>query len=573
MIVYDFEVFMFDWLVVFKNIATKQLDIVVNNPQHLKEFYEEHKNNIFVGYNNKAYDDIVLKGIISGVEPYTTSTTLMQIDNKYEAYKLLGIKNIPLISVDLMQDVLGMSLKQAEGYMGLDVDECTIPFNIERKLDEHELEEVIKYCCHDVNATEKLLEVRQGYVQSKLEIIKLFNLPITCLGSTNAQLCAQVLQAKRTEHDDELKYEMPDTIKIEKPEYREILSLYNVEQLDYTKTLNIDIAGVNHTLAYGGIHAARKNFYYTGEMWNIDVNSFYPSMMIRYNFLSRNCNGLDIFKQIYDDRITAKHAGDTGKANAYKLILNTTYGAMKSVYNALYDPKMANQVCITGQLLFVDLIEKLEPYMTLVQSNTDGILVIPKNKEKIKELLAEWEERTGMTTEIDICDAIYQKDVNNYIMVMKKGDKIKIKTKGAYVKQFESKDLRNTTRILDEAVVRYFLENKLPQDTINECDDLFMFQYITKTGHSYGNTVWEKEPNKLVAVNNVNRVYASKVDTHGNLLKIKEINGLTIRTDSIANLPVHCIVDNKNELSINDIDKNWYIDIAWKRINDFKGGV
>ena len=46
---------------------------------------------------------------------------------------------------------------------------------------------------------------------------------------------------------------------------------------------------------------------------------------------------------------------------------NTTYGAMKSEFNGLYDPKMANQVCITGQLLFLDLLEKLEPYITLIQ--------------------------------------------------------------------------------------------------------------------------------------------------------------------------------------------------------------
>ena len=55
-------------------------------------------------------------------------------------------------------------------------------------------------------------------------------------------------------------------------------------------------------------------------------------------------------------------------------------------------------------------------------------------------------------------------------------------------------------------------------------------------------------------------------------LKIKEIDGITIRCDSIASLPEHCVVDNTNQLSLDDIDLNWYISEAYKRINDFKGG-
>lgn len=91
--------------------------------------------------------------------------------------------------------------------------------------------------------------------------------------------------------------------------------------------------------------------------------------MIQYNFHSRNIKDPKVYENIYNERVKAKHAGDTSKANALKLVLNTTYGAMKSEFNGLYDPKMANQVCITGQLLFLDLLEKLEPYITLVQWN------------------------------------------------------------------------------------------------------------------------------------------------------------------------------------------------------------
>ena len=75
------------------------------------------------------------------------------------------------------------------------------------------------------------------------------------------------------------------------------------------------------------------------------------------------------FVDIYNRRVEAKKNGNKKVEAPLKLVLNTTYGAMKSEYNELYDPHMANQVCITGQLLLLDLIEKLEPYIKLIQSS------------------------------------------------------------------------------------------------------------------------------------------------------------------------------------------------------------
>ena len=81
-----------------------------------------------------------------------------------------------------------------------------------------------------------------------------------------------------------------------------------------------------------------------------------------------------------------------------------------------------------------------------------------------------------MTVGIDIYTKIYQKDVNNYIIEDEYGN---IETKGAYVKQFESDGLRNTTRILDKAVVNYFLYGTKPEDIIkNEKDDLYIGSII-----------------------------------------------------------------------------------------------
>ncbi len=572
MYVFDCEVFKYNWLFVFKKVSTGEYTIILDDEEELRQFYEDNKKSLFIGFNNKSYDNIILKAILSNVDPAEVTRMIISGKQRWLVQKALGIKDYKLITMDLMQDILGMSLKEAEGYMCMSIEESSVDFDIDRPLTKEEIEETIFYCKHDVDATEKLLEKRSGYMKSKLNLVKMFELNSNNLEATNAKLCAIVLQATRKSHDDELLYDLPKELILNKPEYREVLKLYTEGPLDYTKKLKVNVAGVEHLFAYGGLHGALENFMYKGEMWQIDAASYYPTLMIQYNYMSRNLKDPSKFEEIYKDRIAAKKTNKP-KADALKLMINTAYGAMKSEYNDMYDAKMANQVCITGQLFLTDLIEKIEPYCKLVQSNTDGILIIPYDKDKIIEEVHKVEERTRVKFEIDKCSGVWQKDVNNYIMSFEDGH---VKTKGAYVTQYNDSNfnIRNTGKILDIAVVNYFVKGIHPIDTIMNCDDKYMFQLITKTGGSYTDTYW-KTPNGDVKVNKVNRVYASKSSDFGNLYKTKTVEKSevkTIRKDSIANLPDHCIVDNKDTISIDEIDKNWYVQVALKRIADFKGG-
>ena len=109
-----------------------------------------------------------------------------------------------------------------------------------------------------------------------------------------------------------------------------------------------------------------------------------------------------------------------GVPHAFTLVLNSTYGAMKDKHNAMYDPRQANNVCVGGQLLLLDLIERLEDHCEIIQSNTDGILVKLRRYEDFEmldDLCWEWEQRTGMRLEFDEFQKVYQKDVNNYIII------------------------------------------------------------------------------------------------------------------------------------------------------------
>ena len=419
-----------------------------------------------------------------------------------------------------------------------------------------ELQNVISYCSADVDNTEKILLHRKTDISTRIELLKMFDLPLTNIGKTNAKLTATILEARKKIRDDEFIYDFPENLKLQN---KEIYELYN-QTLDYNNTLTTNICNVEHVLGYGGLHGV-KSGHFNGNIWYCDVSSYYPTMMIKYNYLSRNVKSAKKYEEIYNLRMKYKKEKNI-RERGLKLVLNTTCGATKNKYNDLYDPKMVNQICISGQLFLVDLLEKLEPYITLIQSNTDGIMFISHNDDKIKEELQKWGNRTKFNISIDKIKEIWQKDVNNYITVFENG---KIYVKGGYVKFHEGGSFsNNTATIIDTAVVQYIV-NKIPvEDTINNCNDLIKFQYICKKGQTY---LRVEQDNKIV--NDCNRVFASKNKSKGNLYKVKE-NG---RKDSIANLPPNCDVVNEkletSDYTIDNVDKNWYILVAYNRINDF----
>lgn len=52
MLFFDFEVFIKDWLVVILDMDNRKEHVIINSPSDLKQFYQEHKTDIWVGFNN-----------------------------------------------------------------------------------------------------------------------------------------------------------------------------------------------------------------------------------------------------------------------------------------------------------------------------------------------------------------------------------------------------------------------------------------------------------------------------------------------------------------------------------------
>lgn len=290
-------------------------------------------------------------------------------------------------------------------------------------------------------------------------------------------------------------------------------------------------------------------------------------------YTSRNIPDPKIFEDVLETRMKAKASGDKATANALKLVVNTTYGAMLNQYNDLYDPLMGRSVCISGQLYLLELAEHLYkdlPDLQIVQLNTDGIMIEfdDSQYEQVKAIVDEWQERTGFELEEDKIIQIAQKDVNNYVEVQADGS---VKAKGGYLVKGIAKagafKVNNDACIVATAIKEYFVHGTPVEKTINECNDIFQFQMIAKAGAKYKESYYMVD-GKPVQVQKVNRVYATSDKRYGKLYKIKLEDDSSAK---IASLPEHCIVDNDNHLSISDIDKSFYIQMAQKRVNDFLG--
>lgn len=586
LVTYDCEVFAHDWLVTFKDKDSGEYTLVWNDNDALTACIDD--DTIYCGFNNKHYDQHIIKAIAMGYSPEDVKKV-----NDYIIGGGIGW-SCPMLqgawfqfnNADLKDDTqLGQSLKSIEGHLGLPIRESSVRFDIDRKLTEEERKETEYYCKHDVDTTEMLIDIRKDYLKNKINLGRLAGLSdAKALSMTNAKLTAAMLKAEKHEdRNDERKYVIPDNLLREyvpQEVFEFFEHMYDDSLTDdevFKMKLKINVGDCPVTIGYGGIHGAIPNYFFEEQdgriIRNYDVGSYYPHLMTVNGYTSRNIPSAKIYEDVLDRRMKAKADGDKATANALKLVCNTTYGCLLNKYNDLYDPLMGRSVCISGQLYLLELSEHLHekiPNLKIVQINTDGVMVEFDDEfyNDVIEITKEWEQRTGFDLEEDKVARIAQKDVNNYVEVQSDGT---AKCKGGYLVKGVSNvgafKVNNSAVIVATAIKEYFVNGTPVGDTINSCDDVFQYQMIAKAGTKYKESYHlvdgEKHP-----VQRVNRVYATSDERYGKLYKVKAEDDSTAKIDS---LPEHCIIDNENAITIDQIDKTFYIEMAQKRVNDFKG--
>ena len=567
---YDFEVFKHDWMVVVINPVAHDERVIINDADALTALYEEHKREIWVGYNNLHYDQFIFKGILCGFDPKAINDFIIVEGHKGWQYSSL-LRKLYMVNYDVFHPRTDRGLKTHEAYLGNDICETTVPFDIDRKLTDAEIAETVKYCRHDVEQTIEVFMQRKSEFDARMDLLKMFNLPLVYLGKTDAQLTAIILGAERPARPRDDEFDIVPLPCLDLGPYDFIRSWYlDPANQDYSATLDFDIAGCPHKCAWGGLHGAIAQYAGEGYFINVDVESYYPAEMIAHELLSRNVQDPSKFKGIRDHRIELKHAKDP-RQKALKLVVNGTYGASKDKFNALYDPRQANMVCVNGQLMLIDLMHKLvrDVGAEIIQSNTDGVLIrMPDGfdggpdafYDRVDDVAYEWEHRTGMGLEFDEFTRVYQKDVNNYVLVAADGS---MKTKGAYVKKLGPLDY--DLAVVNKALVEYMVHGVPVEDTIMGDDDLIDYQRVVKVSgkYKYGVHGHERLTDRCF------RVFASTRESDGMIGRVKAGKA---KPEKFGNTSEHSFIDNGDvhgKKCPGYLDKGWYIQLAKTRLAQF----
>ena len=570
-ITYDIEVLKRDWIMVFKE--GEDYRVIHNNSEELKSYVDTLTQNrsILVGFNNYHYDDIVLAGVLLGKDPYEISKKIV-FEKSRVNYKL------NLITLDVMQELpLGVGLKSSQANLGMSIVETPIAFDLDRPCTNEELNLLIGYCKNDVKDTEMLFKMRQDYFQAKFEIVNEFNLPVPNVKKTRAILSSKVLKCQKVaipndrlhiDYDPHIDWniipkEVADFFKKCEYDYRCGGDYKEIE----SRKLKLNIAGVPHVYAFGGIHGAVEKYNASGNFLHIDVSSYYPSLIIVDGYMSRASSEPQKFTELRDTRYMYKAKKDP-RQQIYKILINATFGAMKSEFNNLFDPKQANNICINGQIILTQLVLELSPYCQLIQSNTDGIVVKYKEADydKVVEIVKDFGKRFNLTFDIDKIIKIAQRDVNNYAIQFEDGH---IEAKGRFAKFKGGNFMQNSLSIIDRALVNYYIRDIPVHQTVIETyknNDLAPFQIVCKMGSTYDGMYYEygdEGDTKLIETQKVNRVFATNDKKHWGIYKRKGDS-----YQKIANTSEHNIIHNEDLATFDKskLDLNYYINLCKKNL-------
>lgn len=596
-IVFDWEVFP-NWNCMVWNVYGQDEYHVITSDDidYQSELRRMSKLGYLTGFNIKGYDLQMLDFAIQGYTPqelYEHNCKI--IANKDGKWLSLSFWR-KFEFTDLFDDLKTMgSLKQFESNTGLAIHESEVPFGKEN-LSDSDKHDIIKYCIDDVKATNKLLTARMGYITAKATCAKLSPLSeAECLKNTSAKVCAKMLGAKQKERPDGEVYSIPEKLKsiFIDTIHPTILSKF-VGQL-LVNDFEYQVRYIKNDFVYGtgGVHSTYKDSLYciSDEEYvlvNADFENLYPSLLIVYNYYAAGIpqEGRELFAFLLAEcrRLKAelRNMAKASKANtdeyeelfklrdAIKLILNASTGAMRLKFSDLYDPQNIIALCMTGQLLTTCMAKLIHNLGGLIiQTNTDGVLFrVPRSKlEAVKQMLLEFSKAVEIPLEVDEEYAVFQKNVNNYILYSAPGAKPKLKGRWAKKSGSDVPLVPLNAPVINNAVIAFYSKGTPIADTVRKELNPLNFMMTTMKGPTYDGVLWNS-PKGETTTTNINRVYASTNISHGTLTKYKlDDDGNIYKRDKIASIPDHCSLWN-DEVHVDsllpDLDYDWYIKAAEK---------
>lgn len=498
-------------------------------------------NILFCGYNNLHYDNAIINYIIDyhrlmkykGYRDICKSifnlskviTTSSEDDNSaWRKWKYMVCFDSFDILTMLYSNKLRVGLKEIQVTMQYDnVQEFVTDWQAD--LPEDQIDSMIEYNINDVNSTEELLNRCKKDIDLRIAIEDEYGVRV--LSKDGVNIGMKILTQKYLEKTGLTWWDIKDLrspmsviplnnvilpfIKYDSPILTRVLNdmksqIVSPGRKGYENKFVFE--GLQYSVGVGGIHSVNKPEIIIPKedemLIDIDVASLYPSMLIEYEFYPKHLGPefLEVYKQIKDERIEAKHNGNKVKNETLKLALNGLSGNLQNEHNFCYSPFAVMQIRINGQLLLLMLAEKLTQLgCRIVQANTDGLFVLLKRDvySKVNNVCREWEQLTKLTLEEERFKAMYQYAINDYFAITEDDS---VKEKGMFITTVKlGKGL--TPKIIPKAVINFFKNGVPVEETIKGCQDIRDFLMSEKTGKQWHVEYNNKEQQRT------NRFYAS----------------------------------------------------------------
>lgn len=498
-------------------------------------------NIIFCGYNNLHYDNPIINYIIEYEDKlmqYNIPTICSSIFNLSKTITASSEDNIDAwkhwkyqiwfntfdILTMLYSNKLRVGLKEIQVTMQYpNVQEFVCDWT--KPLPLEDFDSMIDYNINDIESTSELLNRCKKDVDLRITIEDEYGVRVLSKDSVNIGM--KILTQKYLEKTGLTWWDIKDLrspmsviplkdvilpfIKYDSPILQRVLDdmknqIVSPGRKGYENKFVFN--NLRYSVGVGGIHSVNSPEIIIPRddemLIDIDVASLYPSMLIEYEFYPKHLGKefLEVYKQIKDERIEAKHNGDKVKNETLKLALNGLSGNLQNEHNFCYSPFAVMQIRINGQLLLLMLAEKLTQIgCRIVQANTDGLFVLLKKDvySKVNSICREWEQLTKLTLEEDRFKAMYQYAINDYFAITEDN---KVKEKGMFITAVKlGKGL--TPKIIPKAIISFFKDGIPVEDTIKNCTDIRDFLMSEKTGKQWHVEYMNEEQQRT------NRFYAS----------------------------------------------------------------
>ena len=593
---FDIEIYPNFFLLLIKSMNTGRLSVFASplNPdalaisreaaRKLTEFLKSDAT--FVSFNGEHFDLPILTLALRGASVGQCKDAANQIIEgnlkQWQFYERHRALRPDISHVDLIEVSPGIGSLKLYGARLHAPKLQDLPLAPDAIITEQQVELLTRYCENDVDTTALLF--RQLEKKIVLRDLMGARYGVDMLSKSEAQIAESVIKIMMERETGVrpcrplippgrvYRYVPPQFVQFKTPELRKILN--DIWQADFVIAENgnpiepaclrdrtVTIGGSTYRLGLGGLHSSEEVKSHKADeqtcILDVDVTSYYPSIILRCKLSPEHLGDkfLNVYREIFNNRIAAKRFGDKATNEVLKIVLNGSFGKLGSKWSALYAPDLMLQVTLTGQLCLLMLIESMEAAgISVVSANTDGIVLkFPHARlPAVHDLVERWENQTGFEMEETEYASIFSRDVNNYIAVKVTGE---IKGKGAYAEDGLTKNPQNP--ICVEAVKEFLTTGKSIAQTIFECRDIRKFLTVrtVKGGAVFAGQPIGRAVRWYLRRNSQECIYYAQATAAGTKPKVANSDGAAPLPDLPDDFPT-------------DIDYGRYVEGAYQILNE-----